>query len=56
VTLPPNLRTPNISLIWGEVTYPYTPSMGYVITGTISIYESVYFYPRLSNSVTRVNS
>ena len=26
--------------------------MGYVITGTISIYQSIYFYPRLSNSVT----
>ena len=41
-----------LSLIWGEVTYPYTPSMGYVITGTINIYQSIYFYPRLSNSVT----
>ena len=34
VTLPANLQTANISLIWGEVTYPYTPQLGYVITGT----------------------
>jgi Flp pilus assembly protein TadG len=53
VTLPTSLQTPSgLSLIWGEVTYPYTPSMGYVISGTINIYQSIYFYPRLSNSVT----
>jgi Flp pilus assembly protein TadG len=53
VTLPNKLQTPsNVSIIWGEVTYPYTPSMGYVITGTINIYQTSYFYPRLSNSVT----
>ncbi len=52
VTLPSALQTPNISLIWGEVTYPYTPTAGYVITGTFNIYENAYFYPRLSSSVT----
>jgi Flp pilus assembly protein TadG len=51
VTLPTSLQTPNISLIWGEATYPYTPQLGYVITGTINLYESTYFYPRLVNSV-----
>ncbi len=51
VTLPTALQTPNISLIWGEVSYPYTPSTAYVITGTINIYQSAYFYPRLSSSV-----
>lgn len=39
-------------LILGEVTYPYTPSMGYVITGTIDIYEDVYFFPRMTSSVS----
>ena len=52
VTLPTNLQTPNISLIWGEVTYPYTPPMGYVVTGPINLYQSNYFYPRLVNSIT----
>lgn len=59
VTLPANLppvpvttgSTSYVQIIWGEVTYPYTPSMGYVITGTISIYQVSYFYPRLANSV-----
>jgi Flp pilus assembly protein TadG len=56
VTLPTNLQTANITILFGEVTFPYTPSMGYVITGTINIYECSYFYPRLSTTIARVNS
>jgi len=56
VTLPVALQIANASLIWSEVTYPYQPTFGYVLTSTINIYQSSYFYPRLSNSVTRVNS
>jgi Flp pilus assembly protein TadG len=51
VTLPNGVQTPNISVIWGEVNYPYTPQLGYVVTGTINIYQNTYFYPRLSSSV-----
>lgn len=51
-TLPSALQTANISLILGEVTYPYTPQLGYVITGTVNMYQSTYFYPRLSNQIT----
>jgi Flp pilus assembly protein TadG len=53
VTLPSNLQKPSsaIYLILGEVTYPYTPQIGYVITGTINMYESAYFYPRLVDSI-----
>jgi Flp pilus assembly protein TadG len=56
ISLPTNLQQPNITLIFGEVTYPYTPNLGYVLTGTFNIYESIYFFPRLSSTVTRVNS
>jgi Flp pilus assembly protein TadG len=56
VTLPSNLQQANITLIFSEVTYPYTPTMGYVLTGTINIYESMYFFPRLTSSISRVNS
>ena len=56
LALPANLQQANITLIYGEVTYPYTPNMGYVLTGTFNIYESIYFFPRLSSTVTRVNS
>jgi len=56
VNLPTNLQTPNITLVWGEVSYPYTPQWGYVVTGTLNLYQSTYFYPRLSTSIQRVNS
>jgi Flp pilus assembly protein TadG len=56
VTLPASLQTPNISVVLGEVTYAYTPALGYVITGTIPMSDSFYMMPRLANSVTRVNS
>jgi Flp pilus assembly protein TadG len=54
VTLPSGLQKPSstIYLIWGEVTYPYTPPIGYVVIGTISMYQNIYFSPRLSSSVT----
>jgi Flp pilus assembly protein TadG len=52
VTLPVGLQIANASLLWGEVMYPYTPAIGYYITGTINIYQTMYFYPRLSSSVT----
>jgi len=56
ITLPASLQTPNISVIFGEVSYAYTPALGYVITGTITMSDSFYMMPRLVNSVTRVNS
>jgi Flp pilus assembly protein TadG len=56
VTLPTALQIANTSLIWSEVTYPYQPSFGMVMTGTINIYQTSYFYPRLSTLITRVNS
>jgi len=54
VTLPANVGGPSVSLLWGEVTFPYNPQIGYVITGTINIYQDMYFYPRLNSSVNRV--
>lgn len=56
VTLPNNVNAANISILWGEVSYPYNPQFGNVLTGTINIYQQMFFYPRLATSVTRVNS
>ncbi len=56
ITLPTSLQIANTSLIWSEVTYPYKPWLGLVFTNTINIYQNSYFYPRLSTSVSRVNS
>jgi Flp pilus assembly protein TadG len=52
LTMPTNLQTSGITLLYGEVTYPYTPSIGYVLTGTYNIYQNMYFFPRLSNSIS----
>lgn len=54
VTLPANVGGKSVSFLWGEVTYPYKPQLGYVLTGTINIYQDIYFYPRLASTVNRV--
>lgn len=56
VALPTALKVPNTSLIWSEVSYSYKPTVGYVITGTLNLSDQIYMRPRLSDSITRVNS
>jgi Flp pilus assembly protein TadG len=56
VTLPGTLATPNTSYILGEVRYSYTPTLGYVMTGTVNLSNQIFMSPRDSASVTRVNS
>lgn len=54
MTLPAALGTPSppkVSLILGEVTYQYTPNLGYTISGTVPIADSYYLFPRVSSSV-----
>jgi Flp pilus assembly protein TadG len=52
LTMPSNLQTSGITVLFGEVTYPYTPPIGYAITGTYNIYQNMYFYPRLSATIS----
>ena len=56
VTLPTALNVANTSLIWSEVQYSYTPTIGYVITSTLTLKDQIYMRPRLSTSVTRTAS
>jgi Flp pilus assembly protein TadG len=56
VTLPAALNVANTTLIWSEVAYSYTPTIGYVITGTLNLADQIYMRPRLSDTVTRINS
>lgn len=51
VTLPGALNTNNTSLIWAEAEYVYTPAMGYVITGNLTLKDQIYMRPRLSDTV-----
>ncbi|MGP0090406.1 MAG: TadE/TadG family type IV pilus assembly protein [Xanthobacteraceae bacterium] len=53
VTLPAALDVANTSVILGEATYAFTPDLGYVITGTLTLSGSMYYAPRMSTSVTR---
>jgi Flp pilus assembly protein TadG len=53
VSLPPALVINNSSLIWAETQYAYTPTIGYVITGTKNLTDQIYMRPRLSDTVTR---
>jgi Flp pilus assembly protein TadG len=53
VTLPAALNVPNTSLIWSEVQYAYTPTIGYVVSGTLTLKDQIYMRPRLSATVAR---
>jgi Flp pilus assembly protein TadG len=56
VTLPTALNVNNTTLIWSEVNYSYKPTIGYVVTGTLSLSDQIFMRPRLSDTVTRINS
>lgn len=52
VTLPASMTQPNISLIWGQVSYNYTPFFGARLTGSFTLRDQIYMAPRVSNSIT----
>jgi Flp pilus assembly protein TadG len=56
VSLPSALVVANTSLIWAEVQYTYKPTIGYVVSGTLTLKEQIYMRPRVSDSVNRTNS
>ena len=51
VALPAALNVASTSLIWAEASYAYTPTIGYVITGTMTLKDQIYMRPRLSDTV-----
>lgn len=53
---PGNPNNANLSLILSEVSYNYTPNLGYTIAGTVKLSDSYYLFPRCStNSPTTSN-
>jgi len=50
--IPTALMVANTSLIWGEATYAYKPTIGWTITGTLNLGDQFFLRPRLSCSVT----
>ena len=56
VTLPTALNIANTTLIWSEVSYIYTPAIGYVLTGSLTLKDQLYMAPRISNTVSGPSS
>jgi Flp pilus assembly protein TadG len=50
--IPAGLLVPNTSVIWGEATYTYRPTIGWGLVGTVPMYDQSFLRPRQSTSVT----
>jgi Flp pilus assembly protein TadG len=50
--IPPKLMIANASFIWGEATYNFRPTIGWTITGTLSLKDQFFLSPRQGGSVT----
>jgi Flp pilus assembly protein TadG len=56
VAVPSKIDTPNTYLIFGEVSYKYTPMFGFFGNGSaISLSDNLYAIPRSIASITRVS-
>lgn len=54
VSLPTAVKQPNTFLVTAEVHYTYTPTIGYMLTGSFDMKDQFYLRPRLSDTVNRV--
>lgn len=54
-TLPSSLSSANITVIYGRVSYGYTPVFGDKIIGPITLSDGVYFYPRTASCISGPN-
>jgi Flp pilus assembly protein TadG len=48
VTLPSALLVANTQLIYSQASYAYTPTVGYTITGTLTLSDKMYMMPRIT--------
>jgi hypothetical protein len=48
VTIPSALAVPSSQLVFSEVSYPYKPTVGYTISGTLTLADKMYMTPRIS--------
>ncbi len=53
VTIPSALAVANTSIIFSEVSYGYTPTIGHTISGTLTLSDTMYMSPRQSSTVKR---
>lgn len=50
-SVPAGLIVNNTTLIWAQVTYVYTPTVGYVVRTAITLSDQLFARPRQSSSV-----
>lgn len=57
VTVPDGLKQANAEsyVIWATASYDFKPTIGYVITGTLTLSDATYMGPRTQNRICRVN-
>ncbi len=48
ITLPSALAVASSQLLLAEVTYAYTPTVGYTISGTLNLTDKMYMSPRIT--------
>ncbi len=48
IALPAALQVANTQLLFGEVSYTYTPTVGHVIKSSINLSDTVYMAPRIT--------
>lgn len=53
IALPTAVKQANTFLVTAEVHYPYTPAIGYALTGNFDLNDQFYLRPRLSDKITR---
>ena len=46
----PNNQNDQVSFIVGEVSYAYTPNLGYTIAGTVNLQDTNWLFPRCSTN------
>ncbi len=54
IAVPSTLATPNTYLIFGEVTYTYTPLFGFFGSGAINLADNLYVTPRTTTCIPYV--
>jgi len=54
-SVPPGLIVNNTQLIWAEVSYVYTPIIGYVVKSAVTLSDKFFARPRQSTTVSRTS-
>ena len=52
ITVPAALKVPSTSLVYGEVTYAYTPFADIMKFGTVNMNTNLFMLPRTSTTIT----